>query len=364
MGKLIENLPVRLTPEECASKAFELGRAIMEIVQKKQDLKEFVSDEKQKIDEIQASIEELAAVLEQRQEMRAVECHEQFNHEDATVEVIRKDTFEIVRVRPMTEQDRQLRLYNQKAVNEIPGPGESFEFVKNEKGEIATSAGYIPIESVETPTPGDILDQVREDPIPPAPPSEKRCNAELPNGKRCKAESLPDRYYCEKHLPNIDYYPDEIIEEIPPPPIISSDGIKEDEAAYIQEIQKGPRPRTRRPGSMRDQCAAMVQPRGSKRPRAQCLQPALLGSEFCEWHDKKSKKNEVKTMADDINPEVNPDDPIEKEREKVNREDQEREKREREERKEDRETRRDERKEERGEPHPEQPIVYPEEPES
>ena len=280
MGKLIENLPVRLTDAELASKAFELGRAVMELIQKKQDLKDYVSDEKAKIDEVAASIEELAAVLEQRQEMRAVECYEQFDHENATVEVIRRDTFEIVRVRPMTEQDRQLRLYNQKAVNDEAPTMESY---------FPRSVEADQIESIETDPPGDILDQVREDPIPP-------------------------------------------------PPIISSEGLKEDEAAYIQEIQKGPRPRTRRPGSMRDQCAWMISVKGSKKGPTQCLQPALLDSQFCEWHDNKSKKHEVKTMADDINIEVNPDDekekdPIERERKIIDREEREKTEREKRDRK-------------------------------
>lgn len=102
-----ERLPVKLTLDEMR----EFGQRVARIAQEKTDLedekKEVAANFKKRIDTKDHEISGLCHCINSEREFRDVETKTQFNNSERTVSVIRCDTREIVRIRPMTPEEQQ-----------------------------------------------------------------------------------------------------------------------------------------------------------------------------------------------------------------------------------------------------------------
>ena len=107
---LIEDLPVELTEPELLAKAnasAELWRkgALLE-----EEKKRITADYKTRIDGIKDEIALLSDQIRSRKELRPVECFERRRPDEMMIDVIRKDSYTVVRSREMTAQERQEKL--------------------------------------------------------------------------------------------------------------------------------------------------------------------------------------------------------------------------------------------------------------
>lgn len=106
----VESLLVRLTEDEAARKASELARHLQETAQLKIARQVEVKRLADEIKEREAREAALAADLVSGTESRPVECFEQPRFSEMLVDVIRADTHEVIRTRPMQQHERQQKM--------------------------------------------------------------------------------------------------------------------------------------------------------------------------------------------------------------------------------------------------------------
>jgi hypothetical protein len=106
----VESLPCALSPEEVRQR----GEAVARLLKERDDLdfetKQYAKQRREELGELELAIARLAIQIRERQEYRPVEVACLRNPSDATVVWVRKDTGEVVRQRPMTEEEKQERL--------------------------------------------------------------------------------------------------------------------------------------------------------------------------------------------------------------------------------------------------------------
>ena len=113
----IRTLPCSLTAEELSARSFDLARKTNEISALDAERKANAKDLGGQIDVLKAQCGSLAEQVETRHENRPVECDLIFHERACEVEVVRRDTGEIVTRRPMTVAEQQKAL-----PIEFPGP--------------------------------------------------------------------------------------------------------------------------------------------------------------------------------------------------------------------------------------------------
>lgn len=103
---LMEEVNVKLTDDEWALRSDEMGKTVLELenyqAEKKVTMTELAAGEKALNKKIQA----LGLAIRTHSEPREVECYENPNLVRMYVEVIRRDTGEVVKTRPMTDGER------------------------------------------------------------------------------------------------------------------------------------------------------------------------------------------------------------------------------------------------------------------
>ena len=108
---MTEELPVELSDEERIERARQLGEIVETITNKEIEKKAETKRLQSAIDELKRKRTQLAEVCRKGEELRQIECRTVCYWEDETVSIIRVDTGEIVRTRPMTSKDRQQKLH-------------------------------------------------------------------------------------------------------------------------------------------------------------------------------------------------------------------------------------------------------------
>ncbi len=106
-----EQLPVKLTENEikdAGRKLAQLEGALGEHAAKEKEIKD---DLKSKRSSFEGQIAQLASVIRQGHEYRPVSVRIEADYAEDRMYEIREDTLDTVGVRPLTEQDRQARLF-------------------------------------------------------------------------------------------------------------------------------------------------------------------------------------------------------------------------------------------------------------
>lgn len=110
VGKKVEDLPVQLTQDEITERGQRLAAVDGEIESHLQREKEVKANLKATRSRLEAERSLLSMVVRNREEARPVRVTLHGDHEAGLVFEIRDDTGEVVRTRPLTDDDRQLRL--------------------------------------------------------------------------------------------------------------------------------------------------------------------------------------------------------------------------------------------------------------
>lgn len=106
-----EYLKCEFTEKEILEFGGELARKHSEINELEDQKKRIVSDLKAKSEAADAEASILARKIQNKNEYRDVECQEVYNYVEKTVTIVRVDTGEIVKTRPMNENEKQELLF-------------------------------------------------------------------------------------------------------------------------------------------------------------------------------------------------------------------------------------------------------------
>jgi len=109
--KTKEYLKCEFTEKEILDFGGELARKHSEINELEDQKKRIVSDLKAKSEAADAEASILARKIQNKNEYRDVECQEVYNYVDKSVTIVRLDTGEIVKTRPMREDEKQELLF-------------------------------------------------------------------------------------------------------------------------------------------------------------------------------------------------------------------------------------------------------------
>lgn len=102
---------VKLTEDELLDRGRRLAECHSRIDDADAALNEAKADHKAAVTPIMTEIDTLAATIRRGTEDRSVTCDLVINEPMTRVETVRRDTGEIVRVRPLTEEERQRELF-------------------------------------------------------------------------------------------------------------------------------------------------------------------------------------------------------------------------------------------------------------
>jgi hypothetical protein len=106
----IEQLACEMTPKERLLKSTELAKKIDEQVALEEEKKGFNEAWKGRKNTVDLAVRILASEVRTGKETRPVECFESPRYGEMMVDLIRSDTGEVVRARPMHPSERQLAL--------------------------------------------------------------------------------------------------------------------------------------------------------------------------------------------------------------------------------------------------------------
>jgi hypothetical protein len=106
-----EYLKCILTEVEIKDAGAQLARRYSEISDLEDAKKSVMSDFKAKIDSATADASGLARKIQNGYEFRNIDCEEIWDYEDKVVEVVRTDTGEAIRTRPMKQEELQENLF-------------------------------------------------------------------------------------------------------------------------------------------------------------------------------------------------------------------------------------------------------------
>jgi hypothetical protein len=101
------NCRVALENDELLIRGEKLTKAMAEIDRLDQEKKDFIADQKLKRELQATEIADMKDQIINRAEYRSVECEEKPDYERNMVEIVRKDTGQVVDQRKMIKEDRQ-----------------------------------------------------------------------------------------------------------------------------------------------------------------------------------------------------------------------------------------------------------------
>jgi hypothetical protein len=105
-----ERLPCQLDAQELLLKSKALAQALSEQAHVEDEKKEAAAEYKRQLDAIDAQLSALGLEVRTGIEYREVGCLERADYQEGRVEIIRADTGEVVRIRPLEAHERQQQL--------------------------------------------------------------------------------------------------------------------------------------------------------------------------------------------------------------------------------------------------------------
>jgi DNA polymerase II small subunit/DNA polymerase delta subunit B len=104
------DLPVRLTREELEARGQMLALKVDERAEIEVEAKAEAAEYKAQMGDTDKEIRRLSRIVRDKSEPRPVECFEHLNFAGNEVQIVRRDTGEVVDTRAMTDADRQRNL--------------------------------------------------------------------------------------------------------------------------------------------------------------------------------------------------------------------------------------------------------------
>ena len=108
--KLIRNLETPLMDSEKLARADELARTLAQLREHESTMANIKAGWKKISQELEAKVSFYGKIVGSGKESRAVECREDLNWEDKTVDCFRLDTGELVDTRPMYAHELQAEM--------------------------------------------------------------------------------------------------------------------------------------------------------------------------------------------------------------------------------------------------------------
>lgn len=105
-----ERLPCVLEPKETLLKSKALAQLLCDQANVELEKKDANADFKRRLDAIDTRLSELGLEVRTGREYREVQCFERADYAESRVEIIRTDTGEVVRYRPLEVHERQQAL--------------------------------------------------------------------------------------------------------------------------------------------------------------------------------------------------------------------------------------------------------------
>ncbi len=106
-SEFVEKLGCELTREEQLAKGSEMALLLKQLDEREAEAKSVADNFKRDLKKLERTIGDRAEEVRTGVEHRLVECTERGRFREGLVDVIRTDTGEIVRTRPMTESEKQ-----------------------------------------------------------------------------------------------------------------------------------------------------------------------------------------------------------------------------------------------------------------
>ena len=145
MKRLNLSLRCEFTPDELATKAAELSQATIELRDEEEEKASVSKEYSERIKEIRSRMSSLAKAYKSGGETRIVECVVRMNCPNPLEKTtIRLDTGEVVRTEPMTDEERQEKLFEE-TQEEIAVVDEALARMLAKTEEVATT----PIEEID-----------------------------------------------------------------------------------------------------------------------------------------------------------------------------------------------------------------------
>lgn len=110
MKVVTRNLPCRLTEDELRQRGDALAEVVQELHAEEQRQADVKAQMKARVTELEAKQTRFAITISRKEEYRDIECDVFGDPERGVVELVRRDSGEVVETRPMTEDERQRAL--------------------------------------------------------------------------------------------------------------------------------------------------------------------------------------------------------------------------------------------------------------
>lgn len=104
------NLPCRLSLEEWNDRAKQLAEAVQNVATEERRQTDVKAGLKARLAELQSKQSVLADVVQRREESRDLVCDQLAYVERGIVEIVRRDTGEVIETRPLQDHERQQAL--------------------------------------------------------------------------------------------------------------------------------------------------------------------------------------------------------------------------------------------------------------
>lgn len=114
LKEITQHLKCELTEDEIKEYGAELARKYSEITDLEDQKKSITSDFKARIDAANSDAGILARKIQNGYEFRDVFCEIQYIDDEKVVQTVRQDTGEIIKTRPMTPEEMQRDLFEEK----------------------------------------------------------------------------------------------------------------------------------------------------------------------------------------------------------------------------------------------------------
>lgn len=107
---ITRNLPCRLTEEELRQRGDALAETVQELAAEESRQTDVKAQMKARLTELEAKQTRFAITISRKEEYRDIQCDLFVNADRGLVDVVRRDTSEVVETRPITDDERQRAL--------------------------------------------------------------------------------------------------------------------------------------------------------------------------------------------------------------------------------------------------------------
>lgn len=106
-----ETLAVKLKPSEIKERLEDVARMIGNREELEEEKRQSAADYRERLKTLDAEILKFSKEARERQVYQPVDCERRRNEEKRAIDTVRLDTDQVIRSRPMTDEERQIGLF-------------------------------------------------------------------------------------------------------------------------------------------------------------------------------------------------------------------------------------------------------------